>query len=137
MDNLTAIMQISGSGMHAQQSRINIIAQNVANANSTGSTPGAEPYRRQTISFEEMVDRKTGAALVKVKSIDEDQSEFAKKYEPTHPAADPNTGYVLYPNVNSLIEVMDSKEASRSYEANLNMFDTGRKMKSATIDLLK
>ena len=123
--------------MHAQQARLRIISENVANAESTGSTPGGDPYRRKTISFEEMIDRKTGAAQVAVKEISKDRSDFPLRYDPTHPAANPETGYVKQPNVNTLIEIQDMKEASRSYEANMNMLDTGRKMKTATIDLLK
>jgi flagellar basal-body rod protein FlgC len=137
LDNLSAIMNIAGSGMHAQQSRMKVISENIANARSTGDTPGSDPYQRKIISFEEILDRKSGGSTVGVRSVDRDQSAYNLKYDPKHPAADPNTGYVKMPNVNTLIESQDMMEASRSYEANMNMLDTGRKMKTATIDLLK
>lgn len=136
MDPLKSIMQIAGSGMMAQGERLKVISENVANANSTGSTPGADPYRRKTISFDEMVDRSSGATMVKVDDIGRDMSDFKKTYDPQHPAAD-QMGYVKMPNVSTLIEMSDMREASRSYEANMNMLDTGRRMKSQTIDLLK
>ncbi len=136
MDPLKSIMQISGSGMMAQGERLKVISENVANAKSTGSTPGADPYQRKTISFDEMVDRSSGASMVKVDKVGRDKSDFSLEYDPQHPAANPQ-GYVKMPNVNTLVEMSDMREASRSYEANLNMLDSGRRMTSQTIDLLK
>lgn len=136
MDSLRSIMQTAASGMHAQGRRLEVISENVANADSTGSTPGADPYRRKTISFGEMVDKSSGANLVTVDRVGRDMSEFNLRYDPSHPAAN-GEGYVKTPNVNTLIEMSDMREASRSYEANMNMLDTGRRMRSQTLDLLK
>jgi len=130
-------MQISAMGMRAQGSRIRVIAENVANANTTGETPGADPYRRQTISFKNELDHELGVKLVGVDEIGEDfETPFKTKYEPGHPAADAG-GYVKYPNFNPLIEVMDVKEAQRSYQANLGMIEQSRSMVMRTIDLLR
>ncbi len=136
MESLKSILSIAASGMRAQGARIKIISENVANANSLGSKAGEDPYRRKTISFVEMVDRKTGASLVDIKDVDRDQSEFKQIYDPSHPAAN-EVGYVKGTNVNSLIEMANMREASRSYEANLNMFEAGRKMRNQLIDLIK
>jgi flagellar basal-body rod protein FlgC len=136
MDNLLSIMKISGSGMHAQGTRLKVVSENVANAQSTGSTPGSDPYRRKTVTFDEMIDRDTGASLVEVDKIGRDMSEFNLKYDPNHPAANAE-GYVKMPNLNTLIEMSDMREATRSYEANLNMLDTGRRMYNQTLELLK
>jgi len=130
-------MQISASGMRAQGTRIRVISENVANANTTGDTPGADPYRRQIISFKNELDRQSGVREVEVDSIQEDfESEFPVKYIPDHPAANAE-GYVKMPNVKSLIEVMDIREAQRSYEANLGMIEQSRSMVQRTIDLLR
>jgi flagellar basal-body rod protein FlgC len=136
MDPLRSILQTSASGMHAQGRRLEVISENIANADSTGNTPGADPYRRKTISFGEMVDRHSGANMVNVDKIGRDNSDFNLKYDPAHPAANTD-GYVKMPNVNTLVEMSDMREASRSYEANMNMLDTGRRMRAQTIDLLK
>ncbi|MBV1863828.1 MAG: flagellar basal body rod protein FlgC [Rhodobacteraceae bacterium] len=136
MEALKSILSIASSGMRAQGERIKIISENVANANSLGSTSGEDPYQRKTISFVEMVDKKSGASLVDFKDVGRDQSDFKQIYDPSHPAAD-ETGYVKGTNVNTLIEMANMREASRSYEANLNMFEAGRRMRNQLIDLLK
>ena len=136
MDPLRSILQTSASGMHAQGRRLEVISENIANADSTGNTPGADPYRRKTVSFGEMVDRHSGANMVSVDRIGRDMSDFTLKHDPAHPAANAQ-GYVKMPNVNTLVEMSDMREASRSYEANMNMLDTGRRMRAQTIDLLK
>lgn len=136
MEALKSILSIASSGMRAQGERIKVISENVANANSLGSVSGEDPYRRKTISFVEMVDRKSGASLVDFKDMGRDQSDFKQIYDPSHPAAD-ETGYVKGTNVNTLIEMANMREASRSYEANLNMFEAGRRMRNQLIDLLK
>ena len=136
---MTAIldaMQISASGMRTQGTRLRVISENIANAGTTGDTPGADPYTRQTITFKNELDRKMGFSMVKVDDIGEDNSDFTLKYEPDHPAAN-NEGYVKYPNVSTLIEVMDSREAQRSYEANLGMIEQARTMAMRTIDMLR
>ena len=130
-------MQISASGMRAQGTRLRVISENIANAGTTGDTPGADPYRRQTITFKNELDREMGYKRVKVDDIGLDQkTDFTLKYEPDHPAAD-EAGYVKYPNVKTLIEVMDSREAQRSYEANLGMIEQARSMALRTIDMLR
>lgn len=136
-DNLFAALSVSASGMKAQSMRVRTIAENVANARSTGLTPGADPYRRQTISFKNHMDRSTGVETVEVYKISGDyKTPFQLKYMPEHPAAD-NAGYVKMPNVNSIVEMMDMREAQRSYEANLGMIEQYRSMTTQTIDLLR
>ena len=127
---------IAASGMEAQTTRLRVIAENLANQDTTGSTPGADPYRRKTITFANQMDQALGAETVRVKDIGRDQSEFPKRYDPSHPAADAS-GYVKLPNVNSLVEVMDMREAERSYSANLAVMQTSRSMLTRTIGLLK
>lgn len=130
-------MQISAMGMRAQGSRLRVITENVANADTTGETPGADPYRRQIITFKNVLDRKLGFKQVQVDKISEDYEDpFPIKYMPDHPAANAE-GYVKMPNTNMLIEVMDAKEAQRSYEANLGMIEQSRNMVLRTIDLLR
>lgn len=130
-------MQISAMGMRAQGTRIRVITENIANTDTTGNTPGADPYRRQTISFSNELDREMGFRMVEVDDIGVDrESPFNMRFEPDHPAAD-DAGYVKYPNVNSLVEMMDAREAQRSYEANLGMIEQARTMALRTIDLLR
>ncbi|MBI1300117.1 MAG: flagellar basal body rod protein FlgC [Alphaproteobacteria bacterium] len=136
-DDILNAMMISASGMRAQGTRIRVITENVANANTTGNTPGADPYRRQTISFKNELDRQAGIRLVNVDDIGEDmKAPFNLEYIPDHPAADAE-GYVKMPNVNPLIEVMDIREAQRSYEANLGMIEQTRAMIARTVELLR
>ncbi|MCC6598345.1 MAG: flagellar basal body rod protein FlgC [Alphaproteobacteria bacterium] len=129
-------MQISAMGMKAQGARIRVVTENVANADTTGKTPGSDPYRRQTITFKNELDRKNGFSQVMVDKISTDKKAlFPVKYIPDHPAAD-DKGYVKMPNVNSLIELMDIREAQRSYEANMGMIEQSRSMIMRTIELL-
>ena len=134
--NLLVSADVAVSGMKAQSERLRVIAQNMANADSTAQTPGGEPYRRQVVTFKDYVDAETGAHKVKVGSVQTDNSELPKKYDPNHPAADAQ-GYVTLPNVNPLIEMMDMKEAQRSYDANLSMMKTARDMETKVLDVLK
>jgi flagellar basal-body rod protein FlgC len=129
-------MFISASGMRAQGERLRVIAENIANAESVGETEGADPYRRKVISFKNYLDRDIQADLVKVRKVDVDPSEFKKRYQPGHPAAD-DQGYVSYPNINTLVEMTDMREAQRSYEANLKVIETARAMLTRAIDLLR
>ena len=130
-------MSISASGMRAQGTRLRVISENIANAGTTGDTPGADPYQRQIISFKNELDREMGIRKVEVDDIGVDtESDFLLKYEPDHPAAN-EEGYVKYPNVKTMIEVMDSREAQRSYEANLGMIEQARSMALRTIDMLR
>ena len=134
--DLSISADIAASGMKAQAGRLKVISQNMANVDSISAEPGGEPYRRQVVSFENYVDKDTGAQKVRVDKIVKDMSPFEKKYEPNHPAADAQ-GYVSLPNVNPLIEMMDMKEAQRVYDANLNMLKTAREMSSSVLDVLK
>ena len=129
-------LNISARGMDVQTTRLRIIAENLANQDTTGSTPGADPYRRKTVTFQNAFDRQLGAPAVQVKSVGRDESDFQMRYDPSNPAANAD-GYVKLPNVNSLVEVMDMREAERSYNANLSVMQATRSMLTRTIDLLK
>ena len=129
-------MAIAASGLRAQAGRMRIISENIANADSTPSTPGAEPYRRKIPSFQTEVDRTLDVKLVELGRVLPDNSGFRLKYEPGNPAADKN-GNVRYPNVNPLLEMSDMREAQRSYEANINVISATRRMLQRTIDILK
>ena len=136
MDDLTASSEIASKGMKAQATRLRVISENLANADSTAEVPGGEPYRRKLVTFRNALDKHLEADIVKVKRIYNDKSKLTSKYEPTHPGANAQ-GYVLVPNVNPLIEMMDMREAQRSYEANMNVISTSRQMVAKTLDLLK
>ena len=134
--DLTKTLKISAAGMQAQGARMRTIAENLANSQSLAETPGAEPYRRKVMTFKNVLDRETGAKLVRPDRVMPDRSEFQKRFDPNHPAADAE-GYVLTPNVNPLIELMDIRQAQRSYEANLNVIEVAKSMLQRTIDLLR
>jgi len=136
MDPLKAATGIASAGLQAQSLRMRVVAENLANARSTGSTPGADPYARKTVQFAAELDRASGASRVRVKSIGVDHSPFTTEYDPGNPAADANN-QVKLPNVNPLIEMADMREASRGYEANLQMIKQARSMVAMTLDLLK
>jgi flagellar basal-body rod protein FlgC len=129
-------MAIAASGLRAQAGRMRIISENIANADSTPSTPGGDPYRRKVPTFRSEVDRALGASVVELGKTQTDTSDFRLRYEPGHPAADKD-GNVKYPNVNPLIEMTDMREAQRSYEANINVIGATRRMLQRTIDILK
>ena len=137
MSDLFSTMKISTAGMKVQSARINVIAQNVANADTAPTKPGDLPYTRKQISFKTVLDKSSGEKLVDVDKVNEDKkSEYVRKYMPGHPAADAD-GYVQLPNVASLVEAMDMKEASKSYQANMAIFTQTRDMLSKTVDLLR
>jgi len=136
MDPLSAAMKIAGSGLEAQSTRLRIVSENIANARSTGDTPGAEPYRRKTITFGQQLDRTSGVETVNVRKVGEDETDFSTEFDPSNPAAD-EKGVVKLPNVNILIEMADMREANRSYDANLQTIKQTRDLISSTIDLLK
>ena len=129
-------MAIAASGLKAQAGRMRIISENIANADSTPTGAGADPYRRKVMSFTSEFDREIAARTVGIGRVRPDTSEFRMKYEPGHPAADQN-GNVKYPNVNSMVEMTDMREAQRSYEANVNLITATRRMIQRTIDILK
>jgi flagellar basal-body rod protein FlgC len=129
-------LRIAATGMHAQTARMRVIAENIANADSAGTAPGEEPYRRRVPTFESNFDREVGGRVVEIGRLAYDMSDFTSRFEPGHPAADEN-GYVQYPNVNTLIETVDMREAQRSYEANLNVVTVTRQMLGRTLDILR
>ena len=133
---LSSSTKIAVSGMKVQSQRLRVISENLANADSTAQTPEGQPYRRKLVTFKTELDRATGLAQVKVDKVRNDSSDFQRRYDPKHPAAD-REGYVLAPNVNPLIELMDMREAQRSYEANMNVINTSRTMLSRTVDMLR
>lgn len=130
-------IQVSSMGMRAQGERVRVITENVANADTAATAPGEKPYTRKTITFKDTLDKSSGIDLVSVKDVGEDtKTPYIMKYMPDHPGADKN-GYVQMPNINMMVEMMDVREAQRSYEANLNMIDQARGMINRTIDLLR
>jgi flagellar basal-body rod protein FlgC len=129
-------MAIAAAGLKAQSGRMRVIAENIANADSTAQRPGGNPSRRKIATFRSEMDRALEAQTVAMGKVRPDPTDFRTKYEPGHPAADAK-GYVKYPNVNSLVEMTDMREAQRSYEANLNVIGATRRMIQRTIDLLK
>ncbi|HEX9647028.1 MAG TPA: flagellar basal body rod protein FlgC [Alphaproteobacteria bacterium] len=135
MDLLKSLF-IAASGMQSQGERMRVVAENLANASSVALGPDGTPYRRKTVTFANELDRTLGVELVKVARIGRDSSPFTLKYEPGHPAANA-AGYVAYPNVNALVEMMDLREAQRSYQANLRVLETTRALASRTLDLLR
>jgi flagellar basal-body rod protein FlgC len=135
MDFLKSI-QVAVSGLKAQSGRMRVISENIANADSLPQNPNADPYRRKVPTFERRFDRELEAETVRMGRISRDQSNFKTRFEPGHPAAD-RQGYVKLPNVSSTIESMDLREAQRSYEANLNVVSSTRRMIQRTLELLR
>jgi flagellar basal-body rod protein FlgC len=129
-------LSVATAGMKVQGARIKVIAENMANADSTAETPNDLPYRRKVISFENALDRELGIQTVRVHKIDKDRSDFQRRYEPNHPSANAE-GYVLKPNVNTLVESNDMREAQRSYEANLSVIEASKTLLMRTIDILR
>ena len=133
--DLDTSMLVAASGMRAQSSRMRIIAENIANANSAAPAPGADPYRRKIATMNSTFDHELNATVVEAGKPVADNSDFRTKFDPGNPLAD-KQGYVKLPNVNSLVEIMDMREAQNSYEANVNVLDASKTMLSRTIDLL-
>ena len=129
-------MGIATSGLRAQSGRMRVISENIANVDSTAQTAGGDPYRRKVPTFTSTLDRTLDARTVALGRVKPDSSAFQLKYEPTNPAADAS-GNVKYPNVNSVIEMTDMRNAQRSYEANLNVISATRRMIQRTLDILK
>ncbi|PZW41308.1 flagellar basal-body rod protein FlgC [Humitalea rosea] len=134
--DLDRALTISAAGMRAQSARLRVVAENIANRESTGTTPGAEAYRRKTVTFGNRLDRALGTETVRVSRVGRDRSEMPTRFDPSHPAADAN-GYVSLPNVDSMVETMDMREAQRSYNANLAVLDITRGMLSRAIESLR
>ena len=135
-NDLFSAMSAASSGLRAQTVRIRLSAENLANANSTGETPGADPYRRKEAVFKTYLDKEVAAERVKVANVRESTAPFPMKYDPSHPAADED-GMVKLPNVSALVEMTDLREAQRAYEANLNVVEASRGMLMSAVDILK
>jgi flagellar basal-body rod protein FlgC len=129
-------LTIAASGLHAQLGRMRIITENIANADSTATKPGGDPYRRKIVTFTSELDSALGAQVVKLGRVQSDKSDFRIKHEPGNPAADVN-GDVKYPNVNTLVELTDLRDAQQSYQSDLNVITATRRMLQRTIDILK
>jgi flagellar basal-body rod protein FlgC len=133
---LSDSLAIASAGMKSQGDRLRVVAENIANADSTGKTPDEQPYRRKLLVFQSALNKELGVNTVQISKRSFDMSPFRLKYEPTHPAANAQ-GYVQYPNVSSIVEMMDMREARRAYEANVNVVEVSKSMLSRTIDLLR
>ncbi len=134
--DLSTSMLVAASGMRAQSTRMRIIAENIANANSTAQESGGDPYRRKVATVKSQFDRELNATLVQPGKPTTDNSEFRSRFDPGNPAADAK-GYVKLPNVSPLIEVMDMREAQRSYEADISVMEASKSMLFRTVDLLR
>ena len=139
-------LNVSASGMTAQRLRTDIISQNIANANTTRTADG-DPYVRQTVVFTEKTNNSFNSVLnaalgfsgngVKVTEIVEDtETDMKRVYDPSHPDADED-GYVTYPNVDTVTEMTNMIDASRSYEANVTAFNSSKNMLMKTLELGK
>lgn len=135
-DPLKSALAISGSGIEAQTHRMRIVSENIANANSTGHTPGSDPYSRKTITFASVVDRAAGVAKVQVSNFGIDKTGYINEYDPSHIAAD-EKGMVKMPNVDLFMEIADMRETVRTYEANMQATKQAREMISMSIDLMR
>lgn len=135
-DPIEAAIQVATSGLEAQSARMRVAAENLANANSTSTVPGGDPYTRKTITFEGEMDRTAGIELVQVKDIGADAAPYKVEYDPSNPAAD-DRGFVKMPNVNIMTEMADMREANRSYTANLEVIKQSRQIYMMTVDLLR
>jgi flagellar basal-body rod protein FlgC len=134
--DLTAVLKVSAAGMDAQTTRMRMVAENIANADAVPTKPGEDPYRRKMVAFRNVLDRETGARVVHANRLVFDKAAFQLRYDPSNPAAD-DKGYVRMPNVNTLIETMDMRQAQRSYEANLGVIEIAKNMVARTIDILR
>jgi flagellar basal-body rod protein FlgC len=135
MNDFLSSLKVAATGLHAQSARMRVIAENLANADSAGKTPGEDPYRRKIPTFKAVMEKEIGTT-VEIGRLALDQSPFEERYEPGHPAADEN-GFVKYPNVDPLVESMDMREAQRTYEANLNVISSTRSMLGQTLNILR
>src|SRR5277367_4752824 len=129
-------LSVAATGLRAQMGRMRVISENIANADSVAQSAGGDPYRRRIVTFNSVLDRSLGAQVVELGPIQTDNSDFLVRHEPGNPAANA-AGDVKYPNVNSLVEMTDLRDAQRSYEANLNVITATRRMVQRTIDIIK
>lgn len=134
--DISKVFHIAAAGMNAQSSRLRVVSENIANSNTLADTPAGEPYRRKLVTFANVLDTELGINKVEVSDVTTDRGKLAKRYEPSHPAAD-EEGFVTVPNVNPMIEMMDLRQAQRAYEANLSVIEVSRGMVQNTIELLR
>jgi flagellar basal-body rod protein FlgC len=134
--SLETAMKVAASGLRAQSARMRVITENIANQDSLSTAPGVDPYRRRIVSFRQALDAETGTPMITVDKVRNAPGAFGSRYIPGHPGAD-DKGYVKTPNVNSLIEATDMREAQRSYEANLQAIEAAKSMLMRTVDLLR
>lgn len=132
---LMKALQTSSSAVKVQMSRLEIIAQNLANAHTTGTNSKENPYTRKTISFKSDIDRRNNIHRVSVKNIGVDSAPFGEEYDPGHPAADEH-GMVKLPNVNRHVELKDMNEAMRAHHINMSMIKVIREMFEKTIAIM-
>jgi flagellar basal-body rod protein FlgC len=135
MDFIKSIA-VAATGIRAQSGRMRIISENLANADSIATSAGGDPYRRRIVTFHAELDRDLDAHVVRLGRVEGDKSDFRMRHEPDNPMADAK-GDVKYPNVNTLVEMTDLRDAQRSYEANLNVITATRRMLQRTLDILK
>ncbi|MBX9589515.1 MAG: flagellar basal body rod protein FlgC [Hyphomonadaceae bacterium] len=135
-DPLHVASKIGASGLQAQSLRLRVIAENMANAYSTGRTPGSNPYTRKVVSFESQVDEVARANMVTVAGIERARAPYRMEHMPGHPAADAQ-GFVRLPNVDLTVEAADMREANRSYQANLQMIKRVNEIESMMLDMLR
>jgi len=136
MDYLSSAIKVAASGLDAENVRLRVVSENIANAQSTSNIPGGDPYQRKMVAFASEVDRASATTEVKVDRVLRDSSDFNLEYDPAHPAAD-ESGFVKLPNVSLLVEMADMRDANRSYEANLQVLKQARDLISMTIDLMR
>ncbi|WP_223478956.1 flagellar basal body rod protein FlgC [Oricola indica] len=136
MDYLSSAIKVAASGLDAENVRLRVVSENIANAQSTSNIPGGDPYQRKVVAFASEVDRASNTAEVSVSNVQRDLSDFQLEYDPAHPAANAE-GFVKFPNVNLLVEMADMRDANRSYEANLQVLKQARDLISMTIDLMR
>lgn len=136
MDHLSASMKVAASGLDAQSLRLRVVSENLANAQSTSKVPGGDPYQRKLVNFETIFADTVNASIVDVHSVSNDKRAFSLEFDPSSPGANAD-GYVKMPNVNSIVEMADMREANRSYQANLQVFKQARELISMTIDLMR
>ncbi|HEX2582432.1 MAG TPA: flagellar basal body rod protein FlgC [Dongiaceae bacterium] len=134
--DLAQTLAVAAAGLRAQGERLRVVAENIANADSVSIGPNGQPYRRQIVTFKDVLDHETGVGKVAVDRVRPDTSPLRLKYEPGHPDAD-SQGYVHLPNVNTLIEMTDMREAQRSYDANLKVIEVTHAMVARTLSLLQ
>lgn len=143
IDSMLSVFDISGSGLSAERIRMNVIANNIANANAT-ETPEGGPYRREQVVFSSLLNKTMQKGSIKgterlggvrVQRIQKSTEPFSRVYIPGHPKADAK-GFVEMPNVNVVMEIVDLVTATRSYEANLAVINSSKEMNNRALSII-